>query len=557
MAFDMFLKMAIPHILVFGFINYFGIYYLYKPIEQFFIYGKENENIKQRINNLTWYSTVWIFWVGVLSIIVLLGSVFIFDIAEGHVSTEVMPPILFFSIIPTSLFNWAFLPAIITFFLINDFNLDLKAQIYSRFKILYSPGKRKVRMTLLSVLFILGFIPTLLVILDLATAATVSSETYEQFMHDDHNKTLMVDQFIVVIGFIFAVILIPRSFSKPIYSLFEEIEKVRKGNYSTRAAIVTDDEIGHLTQNFNNMVNELEISRNKQLEYSKDLEYHLAVLNKEIEERERAEKLAKQQQKKLFQAEKMASVGILVSGVAHEINNPNNFILLNSDNLADVWNDILPLLDKHYADYGDFMVAGLMYSEIRDEVSMIINGVKEGSERIKKIVQTLKDFAREDPGNLDQEVDIPTVIADSVTILTSLIKKTTDRFRTNIPDDLPKIKGNIQQIEQVVINLISNACQALEGRDKEIKVSSIYNEKSIQVIVEDEGKGISQKDLKYIMDPFFTTKRDTGGTGLGLSISYNIVKDHGGDLIIKSEIGQGTTAMIKLPVGAVKNNEYK
>ncbi len=404
----------------------------------------------------------------------------------------------------------------------------------------------------MSVLFILGFFPVLLVILDLATVSSVSSETYVEFMHDDHNKTLLVDQFIVVVGFIFAVILIPRSFSKPIYSLFKEIEKVRKGDYSTRAAIGADDEIGHLAQNFNNMVQELEAAHNKQLEYSHTLEDNLAKLNKEIEERERAEELATQQQKKLFQSEKMASVGILVSGVAHEINNPNNFILLNSDNLADVWNDLLPLLDKYAEDNGDFMVAGLKYSEIRNEVSLIINGVKEGSLRIKKIVQTLKDFARKDPGNLDQEVDISEVIDDSTTILTGFIKRNTDHFSITLTDDLPKIKGNIQQIEQVVINLLSNACQSLESRDKAINISTAIDDNSVSIIVRDEGKGISPEDLKYIMDPFFTTKRDSGGTGLGLSISYKIIKDHGGELTVNSEVGNGTTATIKLPKENVK-----
>ena len=113
---------------------------------------------------------------------------------------------------------------------------------------------------------------------------------------------------------------------------------------------------------------------------------------------------------------------------------------------------------------------------------------------------------------------------------------------------MPKINGNIQQIEQVVINLISNACQALEGRDRAVNVSATSNEKSVQIVVQDEGKGISSEDLKYIMDPFFTTKRDTGGTGLGLSISYNIIKEHDGELLVISEPGKGTTATIKLPI---------
>lgn len=547
-TFGMFLKMGIPHILVFGFINYLGIHFLYKPIDRIFEQGRDTEKANKQINKLTWNSTVWIFIIGILSIIVLLVSVFIFEIAAGHVSTEIMPPIFFLSIIPSSLFIWAFLPSIITFFLINDFNLDLKKNIYANFNILYSPGKRRVGFTLLSVLFILGFFPTLLIILDLITVSSVSREVYVQFMHDSHEKTLLVDQFIGVIGFIFAIVFIPRSFSKPIYSLFDEIEKVRKGDYSTRAAIVTDDEIGHLTQNFNEMVHDLEIAHNKQLEYSHKLEKNLEQLNKEIIERERAEELARQQQQKLFQSEKMASVGTLVSGVAHEINNPNNFILLNSDNLADVWNDLIPLLDKYAEEKGDFTVAGLNYSEIRNEVSMIINGVKEGSERIKRIVQTLKDFVRTDPGNLNQIINIADIIDDSLTILTGFIKRHTNHFSINLSEDIPKIKGNIQQIEQVIINLISNACQALENKEQKITVSTALDNKSMQIIVRDEGRGISSEDLKYIMDPFFTTKRDIGGTGLGLSISYNIIKDHGGELIINSEVGKGTTAVIKLPL---------
>ena len=195
------------------------------------------------------------------------------------------------------------------------------------------------------------------------------------------------------------------------------------------------------------------------------------------------------------------------------------------------------------------MAAGLMYSEIRNEVAMIINGIKEGSERIKKIVQTLKDFARKDPGNMDQVINIPVIIDDSATILSGLIKKSTDKFTIDSLENLPEIKGNIQQVEQVVINLVSNACHALENRTQAIKIYASFEENMLKITVQDEGKGISAEDQKYILDPFFTTKRDFGGTGLGLSISYNIVKDHGGELIIKSEAGKGTTAEIKLPVG--------
>jgi C4-dicarboxylate-specific signal transduction histidine kinase len=284
-------------------------------------------------------------------------------------------------------------------------------------------------------------------------------------------------------------------------------------------------------------------------EHNRTLEKNLDQLNKEIVERERIEKLAREQQEKLIQADKMASVGILVSGVAHEINNPNNFMLLNSNNLRDVWNELKPVLDERAREKGDFMVAGIPYTDLKEEVGDLISGISEGSERISKIVKTLKDFARKDTGNIDQIVNVNEVIDASVTILTNPIKKSTDHFSTKLYKDLPKIKGNFQQIEQVVINLISNSCQALEDRKKEICVSTEFddNSKSVIVTVRDEGKGISPDDMKYIMDPFFTTKRDTGGTGLGLSISYKIIHDLHGELKFESEPGKGTTATIILP----------
>ncbi len=280
------------------------------------------------------------------------------------------------------------------------------------------------------------------------------------------------------------------------------------------------------------------------------LEGKVEQLKKEITERKHAEEVARQQQEKLIQADKMASVGILVSGVAHEINNPNNFMLLNSNNIAEVWQELQPFLEKYIEDNDEFMLSGMPYTEVRDEVALMIQGISDGSERIRKIVQTLKDFARKDAGNLDQIVDINKVIGDSETILSNLIKKSTDRFTRKCQDNLPKIKGNFQQLEQVLINLISNSCQALDSRDKEVTVSTEFNadSNSVVVTVRDDGTGIAPENMKHVMDPFFTTKRDTGGTGLGLSISYKIVNDHKGELTFESEPGKGTTATIVLPV---------
>ena len=544
---NIFLITTLAHFVLFCILNFPGTYFLYKPIDQIFVQRIHTGPGAKRIHNLTWYSTGWVFIIGIIYVAFSLFFLFFFVAETGVVSTERMPPIFYLSMISSSLFVFAVFPAFITYFLINDFTLDLKEKAFTLYHMSFPVGKKRVGLTLFFVFLILGFLPTALVIIDLLVFSNVESQ-YSEFTSFSLVGSVLIDRFIVLVGMVYAIVLVTRSFTKPIYSLLETIHRVSDGDYSTRAAVIADNEIGLLTENFNDMVSDLEKSYQKQEEYSHTLEKNLKQLQVEITERERAEKLAHEQQEKLFQSEKMASVGILVSGVAHEVNNPNNFILLNSDNLADVWNDLLPFLDNYSKENKNFRIAGLMYSEVRDEVTMIINGIKEGSLRIKKIVQTLKDFARKDPGNLDQMVIISDVIDASVTILTSLIKKHTDQFSVDLKEKLPPIKGNIQQVEQVIINLISNACHALENREQTISISASVKNDFIEISVRDKGRGIAQEELRYIMDPFYTTKRDTGGTGLGLSISYNIIKEHGGELLIQSEVGHGTSALIRLPV---------
>jgi PAS domain S-box-containing protein len=253
--------------------------------------------------------------------------------------------------------------------------------------------------------------------------------------------------------------------------------------------------------------------------------------------------------KQLKQADKMASLGILVAGIAHEINNPNNFILLNVQLFLKLWKDILPILEEYYSNNGDFSVAGMLYSTSKDKIGQSLDGILKGSERIKNITRNLTEYASMDSGKLNEIVDVNKAVEMAILITNNLIKKSTNNFKVEFGKNLPLVKGNLQQIEQVVINLITNACQSLKDNTNEIKVSTYYNAErnKVRIKVEDKGIGISDEDLKHIMDPFFTTKRNMGGTGLGLSVSYNIVKSHGGGLILNSEPGKGTMARVSFP----------
>jgi PAS domain S-box-containing protein len=264
----------------------------------------------------------------------------------------------------------------------------------------------------------------------------------------------------------------------------------------------------------------------------------------------KAEQQAVEKQKQLEQADKLASLGVLVSGVAHEINNPNNYIMLNVQLFSKIWKDILPILNSHYENNGDFALAGMSYSQSIEKITKSIDGIENGSERIKNIVNALTNFAKQDRGDLNQEVDINKVVDFSILITGTLIKKSTDYFNVEYSDNLPKIKGNMQQLEQVLINLVTNSCQSLKKRNEKILVRTYKKESnnSVSISIEDEGGGMTDDMLKHIFDPFFTTKRTSGGTGLGLSISYNIIQNHGGTLSFHSEIGKGTKAIVSLPL---------
>ena len=273
---------------------------------------------------------------------------------------------------------------------------------------------------------------------------------------------------------------------------------------------------------------------------------------RDITERKQAEEQARLHQQQLMQASKMVALGTLVSSVAHEINNPNNFIMLNAPLLREAWESGKPILDEYYEKNGDFILGGLRYTEIRDQVPALFSGILGGSKRIKQIVEDLKDFMRRDSSDMGQSVDMNAVLRLAISLLSNLIMKSTSRFTVRYGQDLPPFRGNFQRFEQVVINLMQNACQALAETRCGIFVSTAYREekKSLVLTVQDEGRGIPADVLPRITDPFFTTKHESGGLGLGLSISARIVKEHGGTLTFTSNPGKGTTAEVLLPATA-------
>lgn len=269
----------------------------------------------------------------------------------------------------------------------------------------------------------------------------------------------------------------------------------------------------------------------------------------DITPRKVAEEAYRLQQERLTQTEKLVALGTLVSGVAHEINNPNNFIMLNTPLLTDAWASAKPILDQYYEENGEFLLGGLEYSEMGGQIRELLRGVYDGSRRIASIVQELRDFARPSDETMTDMVDMNKVVRSALVLLRSIISRSTDNFQVQYADGLPAVHGNFHRLEQVVINLIQNACQALPDTSRAVRVATFFEAGTGSVVLEvsDEGVGIKKEMLKHIYDPFFTTKRDDGGTGLGLSISTKIVHAHHGTIDFESEDQKGTTARITLP----------
>jgi PAS domain S-box-containing protein len=278
-------------------------------------------------------------------------------------------------------------------------------------------------------------------------------------------------------------------------------------------------------------------------------QWHAIWIVRDISERKRSEEESRKQQQHLLHADKMISLGLLVSGVAHEINNPNSIALLNIPILTRSWENAKPILDEFFEENGDFVIAGIEYSDMRNQLPRICQEMEESAMRIKQIVVDLKDYARQETSGQMTPVDISEVVQSGVRLTANSIHKSTNKFVTNYAPASLMVLANRQRLTQVVINLIQNSCEALEQTDLSLIVSTRYNKEidGVEISIRDEGAGIAPEDLKQVTDPFFTTKRSIGGTGLGLSVSAGIVKEHNGVMNFYSEIGKGTEVVIVFP----------
>ena len=254
-------------------------------------------------------------------------------------------------------------------------------------------------------------------------------------------------------------------------------------------------------------------------------------------------------QDKMLQTEKLATLGMLVSSIAHELNNPVNYLLLNTGIISKLWKEAQPVLDEYHSCHPQWSLSRIPYTQTKDMLPDIFSGLEAGAQRINTLVSNLRNFARKDHSDLNQKIELNTIIHSILPFCRDLISKSTSRFLFLQAPDLPPVKGNIQQIEHVVMNLLNNACHALSSKSQKIMIETLSN-KNLNyagVRITDEGSGISPENLKKIKEPFFTTKFHQG-MGLGLYIVSSIIENHRGTLDIISTEGKGTEVIFWLPV---------
>ncbi|MCX6557364.1 MAG: ATP-binding protein [Candidatus Aminicenantes bacterium] len=256
----------------------------------------------------------------------------------------------------------------------------------------------------------------------------------------------------------------------------------------------------------------------------------------------------KNMEMQLMQTDKLASLGQLVSGIAHEINNPNTFIRGNVTIIQEAMKDILPILDEHARIEKNLQIARLNYNVFKDNILILLEDIAQGTSRIKTIVEGLRKFAKRDDGILNDDVDLNEIIRSCLRLAANQIGRKA-KVKLELDSTIPMVKGNSQRLEQVVVNIMINASQAIEKKMGAITVRTSHLQKENENLLQisDDGMGINEKTMKQIFDPFFTTKRNQGGTGLGLSIAYGIIKEHKGRIEVESKPGQGTTFSICIP----------
>lgn len=377
-----------------------------------------------------------------------------------------------------------------------------------------------------------------------------------------------------IVALILAVgagLLISRSIYVPLLKLKAAAVEIGKGKLNTQIEVKSNDEVGQLADSFKKMLNDLRKTTTSIDNINREIKVRIEAeesVRHAYEGLEKANQELKEMQSQLVQSEKLASIGELAAGVAHEMNTPVGFIGSNFETLENYMKKIKKLFQM----YGDFFEE-IKISEkailldkaedirkswnemkidfILEDLSILFNDSREGINRITDIIKNLKDFSR-----VDHPEDFNTYNINKGIKTTLVVAQNEMKYDADVEvefSEVPEISCNTGQINQVLLNILINAVQAIKSQEKDekgkIAIKTYTTDNDVVCEISDDGPGIESDKLQKIFDPFFTTKPIGKGTGLGLSISYDIiVNKHNGTLFVDSSVGSGTKFSLKLPI---------
>ncbi|MFC2085219.1 ATP-binding protein [Bacteroidota bacterium] len=376
---------------------------------------------------------------------------------------------------------------------------------------------------------------------------------------------------VLIVTIILSILITGRLFrliTEPIAKLERAAGEVSKGDLEVHLKVESEDEIGSLTSSFIKMTESLNESRKKLLSQ----QYQLLDINVELKKNSESLELQKNEiekknlkleetmkkltetQNQLVQSEKMASLGQLTAGIAHEINNPINFVIANVNPLRKDISDLLKIVDTYDTSINekDLKESFKEIEQIKDEfefeylldeINNLLNGIEEGGIRTSGIVKGLRNFSRLDEDE-KKHADIHSCLDSTLLMLHNEFKN-----KIEVVKDYTKMDEVLcypGKLNQVFMNILSNAGQAIE-KNGEIYIKTWEKDNYVNISIKDTGRGMKEEVKHRIFEPFYTTKEVGQGTGLGLSISFGIIKDHKGDIKVNSIINEGTEFTISIP----------
>lgn len=362
----------------------------------------------------------------------------------------------------------------------------------------------------------------------------------------------------LIVGFlvygVIAAYYLTKMFITPLTNLVKKIKELAKGNFDCKLEQTNYIEINELIDTYNKMaesLNEMYMDLDKKV---KERTLELENANNEL----------KSTQVMMVHSEKMRSLGELVAGITHEINNPINFVHGNMVHLKNYTQDLLDIIELYGKSEKDLseekqkeieqLKKNVDLEFIKEDLPSLIKSCHEGTERTKNIILDLKNFSRLDEMVIN-EIDLPKEIDTTLNILHNKLKNKVEIVK-DYDDNLPSVEGYGGQLNQVFMNIFDNSCYAIKDKGT-ITIRIHKKENSVIIEIQDSGCGMNKEQQAKIFDPFFTTKPVGEGTGLGMSISYKVIQRHNGTIKVDSEEGKGTKFTICIPLKMKEEIESK